>query len=455
MKIQSKITLLFLALSTGILVLLNAFILYFEYQFNFEDFYKRLEARVNIASEVRLFPGKENKAYQEVRNKYLEKLDAEKEHIVKANIHGKFTTAELPAGLLQEILIQGSARYKQANQFYAGKIVKRGKEKYIVAVSAQNPYGFREIIELQKILLIGFAGSLVIVYFVGKAFSYYTLLPVRKLTNQVKSITSNNLHLRLDEPTGKDEIAELSHTFNNMLNRLETAFSTQNNFVSNASHELRTPLTVINSEIELALNKPNLDKEQRKILSTVGLETDKLIQILNSLLLLAQSGFDGKKQSWQKVRMDELIWLSIESSRKLNPNGNIEVDFSELPNDDNLLQVDGNANLLRLAVTNLISNACKYSYNKPVNVKLYVQGENIVINVTDQGIGIPTDELQHVFEPFFRASNTKSHEGYGVGLPLTLNITRLHKGSINISSEINTGTQILLSLPVAAVLNSN
>jgi signal transduction histidine kinase len=149
--------------------------------------------------------------------------------------------------------------------------------------------------------------------------------------------------------------------------------------------------------------------------------------------------------------MDELIWLSIESSRKLNPNGNIEVDFSELPNDDNLLQVDGNANLLRLAVANIISNACKYSYNKPVNVKLYVQGENIVINVTDQGIGIPTAELQHVFEPFFRASNSKSYEGYGVGLPLTLNITRLHKGSITISSEVNTGTQILLSLPVAAV----
>ncbi|WP_345950214.1 HAMP domain-containing sensor histidine kinase [Mucilaginibacter sp. PAMB04274] len=447
MKIQSKITLLFLALSTGILLLLNAFILYFEYQFNYEDFFKRLEARVNINSQVRLFPGEESRAYQEVRNRYLEKLDHEKEELIKAS-NGTFDTKGLPSAFVAEILAKGRARFKVKNKFFAGKVIVQGKDKYLVIVSALNPYGLREIGELQKILLIGFFGSLVIVYFVGKAFSYYTFTPIRKLTDKVKSITSDNLHHRLDEPQGKDEVAELTHTFNNMLNRLETAFSTQNNFVSNASHELRTPLTIINSEIELALNKAELNAAQRQVLHTINSETDKLIQILNSLLLLAQSGFDGKKQNWQSIRMDELIWMSIESAKKIHPDSNIQVDFSALPDNEDMLHVSGNSNLLRLAVTNIISNACKYSHNELVNIKLSVQNKRIVISVTDQGIGIPSTEVQHIFEPFFRASNTHDYEGHGVGLPLTLNIIRLHKGSIVIRTEVDSGTELQVFLPI-------
>jgi signal transduction histidine kinase len=451
MKIQSKITLLFLALSTGILLLLNAFILYFEYQFNFEDFFKRLETRVNIRAQVHLFPGEKSRAYQEVRNRYLERLDHEKEQLIKITANNQYNKDGLPNEFIKEILARGSARYKRNNQFYAGKIVVRDNSRYIVAVSALNPSGLREIQELQKILLIGFAGSLIIVYFVGKLFSNYTFTPVRKLTDQVKSITSDNLHMRLDEPTGKDEIAELTHTFNNMLNRLETAFDTQNNFVSNASHELRTPLTIINSEIELALNQADLTPAQRSALITVNAETDKLIQILNSLLLLAQSGFDGKKQNWQKIRMDELVFTSIEAAKKLHPHSNIEVDLLSLPEDDEQLHVSGNSNLLRLAVTNIISNACKYSQNKLVRVRLSVENNNIVIAVIDQGIGIPSTELQHIFVPFFRASNTHDYEGHGVGLPLTLNIIRLHKGTIGIQSEVDSGTELRVFLPVSTV----
>jgi signal transduction histidine kinase len=448
MKIQSKITLLFLALSTGILILLNAFILYFEYQFNYRDFFKRLEARVNLAAQIHLLPGKHNKAYQEVRNKYLEKLEGEKEIFIKTDSLANFVNNHLPTQLFDDILYNGKATFKQDNQFFAGKIVNTKTGRYIVVVSALNPYGLNEIQELQKILLIGFFGSLIIVFFVGKVFSAYTFAPVRKLIHKVNSITSDNLHLRLDDPTGKDEIAELSHTFNNMLNRLETAFETQNNFVSNASHELRTPLTIINSEVELALTQNDIDDNERKTLTTIYSETDKLIQILNSLLLLAQSGYDGKKQNWQQIRMDELVLLAVESVKKIIPESKIEINFSALPADADRLYALGNNNLLNLAVTNIISNACKYSQNKLVNVKLSIQNNNIIIAITDHGIGIPATELQHIFEPFFRASNTHEYSGHGVGLPLTLNIIRLHKGTIGIRSEVNSGTEIQIFLPL-------
>ena len=439
---------LFLILSTGILLLLNAFILYFEYQFNYRDFFKRLEARTNLTAEINLLRGDDKDTYQEVRNRFLERIDGEKEYIVKADKNGQYKNPGVPEEFFRDVVAIKSTTYRKGNKFFAGKVFTVNKNNYIVIATAQNAYGLSEIEELQKILLIGFFGTLVIVFFVGRAFSNYTFAPVRKIIHKVNSITSDNLHLRLDEPRGKDEIAELSHTFNDMLTRLETAFETQNNFVSNASHELRTPLTVINSEVELALYNSKTDEKHHEALKTIHDETNKLIQMLNSLLSLAQTGFDGKKQNWQRIRMDELVLTAVESVKKIIPKSNIQIDFSGLPTDSDGLYVSGNINLLNLAATNIISNGCKYSHNDVVDVKLFTQNNSIVFSVTDHGIGIPATEVQHIFEPFFRASNTHDYSGHGVGLPLTLNIIRLHNGTIGIRSEVNSGTEIQVFLPL-------
>jgi signal transduction histidine kinase len=448
MRIQTKITLHFLALSTGILILLNAFILYFEYRFNYRDFFKRLAARVNITADINLLPEK-TKGYREMRNRFLEKLDGEHEMFIKAP-RDTVVNPGLPEDFFNDLLTYNRAEFKEENRFYSGKIVSRGKDKFIVVVSAQNPYGFREIEDLQQVLFFGFFGALIIVFFVGRFFSFQTFAPIRKLNNKVNTITSSNLHMRL-EVDGKDEIAELAHTFNNMLNRLETAFETQNNFVSNASHELRTPLTIINGEIELAIAKSEPSSQQYQVLNTIQTETNKLIQILNGLLTMAQSGYDGKKQNWEDIRIDELLWFAIESVKKINPQSDIEVDFSALPADESLLNVAGNSNLLNLAVTNIIINSCKYSQNELVTIKLTAENGRLIISITDRGIGIPSNELQHIFVPFFRASNTHEFKGHGVGLPLALNIIRLHNGSIGIRSEVNVGTEIQLFLPSATV----
>ncbi len=449
MKIQNKITLLFLALSTGILVLLNAFIFYFEYKFNYEDFFKRLETRVNIMSRVRLHPDAESRAYEEVRNRYLERLDHEKEQLLQADSTGRFDEEGLPKSFVKEVTQNGTARHRSKSQFFVGKLVLQGNSKYIVVVSALNPYGLREISELRRILLLGFIGAILVAFLVGKVFSYYTFMPVRKLTEEVNLITSDNLHSRLETTNSKDEIAELIRTFNSMINRLETAFTTQTNFVSNASHELRTPLTIINGEVELALNQPDPTGAQHPVLQTIRTETDKLIQIINNLLLLAQSGFDGKKQNWQKVRMDELLWLAIASSKKIYPDSNVEVDHLNLPDNEQLLYAMGNDNLLRLAITNIITNACKYSKNKLVTIRLVAEQNQLLIDVADQGIGIPEADLKHIFEPFFRASNTYAYEGHGVGLALTFNIIRQHNGTLNLQSEVGVGTKVQIVLPIA------
>ncbi|MDN3549103.1 HAMP domain-containing sensor histidine kinase [Mucilaginibacter aquaedulcis] len=453
MKIQSKITLLFLMLSGVILILLNVTIFYLVYRFGFDDFFKRLEARVNISADVNIFPSAKSTAYQEMRNKYLERLEEEQAYLFNIDTLNKIHIkgyVDAKSDFIRKILREGNARYKHDNTFYAGKQFKKGTEKYIVIVSASDPAGFQELKDLQEILIYGFLAAMVLVYFVGKIFSFYTFQPIRRIISNVKNITANNLHFRLDELSGKDEVAELSYTFNDMLNRLETAFETQNNFVSNASHELRTPLTIISTEAELALSKHDVSLEQREIFNTIHSESEKLGQILSSLLSLAQSGFDGKKQRWESIRIDEMVMIASESVKKINPESNIEIDLADLPTDERLLYVSGNSNLLRLAITNIISNACKYSDNRMVKIRMLAENNKVIVSVADQGIGIPQTELQHIFEPFFRASNTHRYEGYGVGLPLTLNIIRLHKGSIGIRSEVGSGTEIKVFLPVDA-----
>jgi signal transduction histidine kinase len=452
MTLKNRITFLFAILSAVIICLLSGFVWYFANEFAFEDFYKRLEARVNIAAGIKIQGGEHKAGYAEMRNRYLERLPAEEEHLVVADKSGKRISnrqTELPATFYNKISRGQMARYRNSNKFYAGKYFRKGDSGYIVIISARDPYGYQELKRLQTILIAGFFMSVALSYFVGRKFAELTFRPIRMLIKKAKGISAENLHQRLDPVKGKDEIAEISQTFNDMLDRLETAFETQNNFIGNASHELRTPLTIISGEAELAISKiGNTEPELQKSLKTIQSESERLGNILTSLLTLAQSGFDGQKQRWEEIRLDELLWEVKNGIDMINPVNQVHIDFSGLPENFDNINLYGNSNLLKLAVSNIVSNACKYSDNSIVDLILSVTTANIVITVKDRGIGIPEKELQHVFEPFFRASNTSRYKGYGVGLPLSLTIVRLHKGTISIKTNEEAGTTINILLPL-------
>jgi len=451
MKIQTKITLLFFGLGTIGLTLLTASIFYFVSAFNFEDFFKRLQARANLAAEINIHPDDKSAAYQEVRNRYLEKLAEEQDFLIKLDSNNKFTHPSnlvLPESFYNTIIQTGKARYNEENHFYYGGLYHTDWGDYVVVVSAADPYGFKELEALTKILIVIFIVFLVLIFVAGRIFSHYTVKPITSIIKRVNNISANNLNSRLKELKGKDELAELVSTFNSMLNRLETAFETQNNFVSNASHELKTPLAIISGEVELLLTQNDISEKTRASTQLILSHAEKLGHILTSLLGLAQSGFDGKRQNWQRIRIDELVLEVAEAVKKIDPEGTIQIDFSDLPADDSQLFVDGNLNLLQLALSNIMLNACKYSNHQTVKVSVTSKQGRVNISVVDLGIGIPDEEQQHIFEPFFRASNTSQFEGYGIGLPLTLNIIRLHKGTIGISSEENVGTEINILIPV-------
>lgn len=454
MKIQLKITLLFVALTGTVIFILSGSIFYFASRFSFEDFYKRLEARVRITSQAYLTDPKleQNRltVYNRIPHDYLETLENERAFIVNTAIKGgNISDTLLPAKFIRLVEASGQARYNKANVFYAGKRVETNGRRFIVAVSAKDPYGLEELANLRKILIIGFVLALLLIFIIGQIFSHQTLKPIRQMIGRVKNITAKDLHQRLPGTNGKDELNELARTFNDMLARIDTAFQTQNNFISNASHELRTPITIIRGEIELQQNNRNIADPQG--LQSVLVEVSKLEHILSSLLTLAQSGFDGKKQHWEIIRMDELLMSVKKNVEQMRPGCIIQFDMENMPENEEQLCVEGNDNLLILAVSNVVSNACKYSGDNPVLISLQAQERQLIIVVTDWGIGIPEKEVKRVFDPFFRASNTDKFNGHGVGLPLSLNIISLHQGSIRVKSIEEKSTEISISLPYKQV----
>jgi signal transduction histidine kinase len=311
-----------------------------------------------------------------------------------------------------------------------------------------NEYGIQTLNHLRNTLTITFILSIIIVYTTSIFFSRKTFKPVREIIQKARNISAFNLDLRIEEKESTDEVTELAKTFNNMLGRIQTAFETQNNFISNASHELRTPLTTIIGEADWALQKERAPQQYQQTLQTVLQHAEHLQNLTTRLLKLAQSSYDGRKQEWELIPADELVSESISTVVDMTQHHNFTLQMDNLPEEEADMMVYGNKTLLQLALVNIIANAGKYSDNRQVVVELICYDQNIKVLVKDSGIGIPTPEIKHVFEPFFRASNATHIEGYGVGLPLSMNIIRLHNGSIEVHSTQNQGTTVAVTLPV-------
>jgi signal transduction histidine kinase len=434
------------------MLLLSLFIYYFASRNNFQNFYHRMEVRAKIVAQASLEKDKSNtRIYFRVKEEHLEDLPFEKDYFLPLKPGTQQLAAKsplpLPAYFYERTLENGTARYNLGGTFYVGYYP--GKEHhFMVVTSAQDVYGMEELHGLKRVLVTGFLVFSVLMFTAGKLFSRQIFQPIRNIVQNVQKISANNLHLRLDTGNGKDEVAELAVTFNDMLSRLETTFESQNNFISNASHEFRTPLTIISGEAELGMQKASASPELAASFQLILSETERLDHLVSSLLSLAQTGFDGKKMQWEPIRLDELLWSVKNTADQIYPENRVCLDFNSLPDDADNLTTEGSLPLLKLAISNVVLNACKYSNNQKVVVELTCKRKVLTVTIIDQGIGIPRAELSQVFVPFFRASNTGNYEGYGIGLPLTLNIIRLHKGSIEIDAKEMQGTIVKIHLPV-------
>lgn len=453
MRSNVRIALVFFMVTLAIMIVLSGAVYYFVTEYTYTDFYKRLQTRAVLTARIALDSDSSSLAYQQMREQILEKLPQEEDYIFEItpgkNFKAESNNLELPPSFFNALVRGEASVYQKQNIFYSGIRHESNGRSYVVIVSAENYYYTNHITNLKRSLtgVVIFVSLLVLI--VSVAFSKYVFNPVRQITDQVKNISSENLHLRLQASIKNDDINELKNTFNTMLDRLETSFATQNNFISNASHELGTPLTVIIGEADVALSKDRDPEDYKLAIESILREAERLERITKSLLFLAQTGFDGKKQKMELLRADQLLWDVKETIDRLNPKNKVQLDLSLIPDNPKKLKIIGNAQLLHLAISNIVNNACKYSSNQVVKVSIGTTENQVIIVVKDSGIGIPQSEMEFIYDPFYRASNTKSYEGYGIGLPLTRNIVRQHKGNLLVSSVEHEGTTVRLSFPLA------
>jgi signal transduction histidine kinase len=318
-------------------------------------------------------------------------------------------------------------------------------KQYYVLASAYDLYGEAELKKLLTILEVVFVSSILLIIFAGFINAEQSLRPIKEIIKQVKKIKANNLNQRL-EIDYNDEIGELAVNFNNMLDRIENAFETERMFVSNASHELRTPITSIKGQIEVGLINKRSVEEYEIILNSILDDIENMITIINGFLELAEANIEIKNFAYDQIRLDEFLFAVKDEIIKRKPGYQIVIEYVKIPMDEKEITIAGNKRLLKIMLMNLIDNACKFSSNKKVVVKITFDQDFVILKFIDSGVGIPKNELNKVMRPLYRASNVNGQPGHGIGLSIVQKIAEIHDAAIDFSSEVNEGTTVTLSI---------
>ncbi|MFA6027651.1 MAG: HAMP domain-containing sensor histidine kinase [Patescibacteria group bacterium] len=302
-----------------------------------------------------------------------------------------------------------------------------------------------DLAQIRKILVLSFLMLTCLSFGSGYLISGKLLNPLKKINKTAKDINSQNLHKQIEHEDIGDEISELVNNLNAMISRLNVSFALQKQFVENASHELKTPLSIIKINLNMAeLEKEKLSEETKNYLQTSIKSADLMNKLIEDLLLLSLADRDVKME---KINVKIVLEEAVNQLKMLALKHNITLDSKINANGDRM--INGNKALLTRAFMNIIENAIKYSKEKgDIIVKMDKEKDQAVIKIIDNGIGIPEDKREKVFERFYRvdASRSKKSGGTGLGLAITKRIIELHKGSISLTSELNLGTEVTIKI---------
>jgi two-component system heavy metal sensor histidine kinase CusS len=279
----------------------------------------------------------------------------------------------------------------------------------------------------------------ILAYFVsGRA-----LKPLRSFASQVEKVQLNNLaDMRINEDV-LPEFRQLSHSFNQMLERLNNAFAAQRQFTGNAAHELRTPLALMQAQLELfSAEHPDVLPETAEFLTLLREQTERLTQMTKTLLEMSNLQQVARNEHIQLAPMIEEIFTDLAPLAEKN-------DIAlEVEGDGAMIGSDA---LIYRLLFNLTENAVKYNrHGGSVRVTVSQESEKLLIRVSDTGRGIPEEFQRSIFQPFFRVDKSRSREygGAGLGLSLVWEIANLHGGSVRVEKSSDRGTTISAELPI-------
>ncbi|WP_293716987.1 ATP-binding protein [uncultured Parabacteroides sp.] len=389
MKTGNKIAFFYTAITVGVIAFVTIAFYFIATSYISRLYYSYLTEKAYATAEKHWEKDEvDEESYARIQKRYEDTLPVATEILLNADSITESHTA-----------LSNYMTEKEITRLYSGEVITfHEKEKvgaalyypdnegnFIVLVISNNQYGGDIQQRIGWLLLALIVISAVLIYFVGKLYA------------------------------------------TRMVDRIDAAYQSEKSFISNASHELNNPLTAIQGECEISLLKERTPAEYQAALQRIASETKRIIQLMKHLLFLSHGDKEILKNATENIMLADFLMQFV---------GN-RVRFTT---DTFAYCLEANPHLLKIAIGNILNNACKYSGEKPVEMRL----KGSTLTIEDSGIGIPSEEMKRVYQPFYRASNTREFAGHGIGLSLSLRILNSYGAEVDIKSEVNKGTKVVI-----------
>lgn len=387
MKTGNKIALFYTAITIGIIAVVTVVFYLVATDYIGRLYYSYLTEKAYATAEKHWEKDEVNEEdYARIQKHYEETLPVASEIMLNADSIAE-THAVLSRYLTDEnikALYGGEVvRFQDEKELGAAVYYPDNEGNFIVLVISSNRYGGDIQQRIGWLLLGMLLVSSILIYFVGRLYA------------------------------------------TRMVDRIDAAYQSEKSFISNASHEMNNPLTAIQGECEISLMKERSPAEYEAALKRIASETKRIIQLMKNLLFLSHGDKEILKNARETVFLADFLMQFV---------GN-RIRFTT---DNFAFVIEANPHLLKIAIGNLLNNACKYSGEDPVEIRL----RGSILTITDTGIGIPEEELTRISQPFYRASNTREFAGHGIGLSLSMCILRTYGAEVKITSEVEKGTTV-------------
>ena len=306
--------------------------------------------------------------------------------------------------------------------------------------------------QLVGILLAVGLSVLIVGLFAGWVLANQIVRPIGAIQQAAESISETSLDRRIDVTTTHEELTGLARVLNSVFARLQAAFERQTRFTADASHELRTPLTVIHTEVEFALTRQRSEEEYRAALETCLRAAKRMRPLVDSLLTLARADSGAIALRPERCDLAAIVRECAELVQPLATEREVRVDL-----DLHQAELTGDSFRLTQVVANLLTNAILYNRRQGgVRVNLRSDPREILLTVSDTGVGIAPEHLPRVFDRFFRVDESRSREsgGAGLGLSICKSVVEAHGGTIGATSQFGVGTTFTVRLPVGDAVTS-
>lgn len=444
MKIQTRQS-IYMSIAFGVVFSIVSFLVYVLYADKARNaVYKNLEKTANL---VALFHLEED----ELNSKEFEPIKRQFEEIVSETsyqLYNEFDSVifgnryeNIDSSILQKIRQRKHLNFTTATNYCYGIFYEDNQGDFIIITKEAQTFLNEQLASLLWILVSALLMGLITVILLSRWLSRIAYKPISNIMEQVNSFSLDNPDGKIESPDTKDELQELTETFNHLLERISETFVIQKNFVYYVSHEFRTPLTSMQGNLEVFSLKDRNPKEYEELSQKLISQIRQLEEILNTLLIISNLSKDTDSNT--EFRIDELIWEIIEklSVQYTTPKINVIIDIPS--QDENILAITKNRTQLLMALFNIIENAIKYS-GKVVDIRIYKESGCLYLSIQDQGIGIPVEGLENIGKPFYRANNTNHIQGRGIGLSIALHILDNNGIKYEIDSKINVGTNVVV-----------